>query len=323
MYFKVSQGDSSDMKCHFVPQGYLRRFTNEKNLLECCDLHRDYQITRTQATKTTAQIEDWYVLRKPQDTPALEYVGEKDIEEAFVSLYEKDLPAALDRLEHQSLTFADKELLARFVAIQLHRAPISREYYRQVKRQDAKQVLSREQTLQRNAEIARGFLGTLVSGITLEPFLMESTWMLVRRKGTTPFITSDNPIHAHNHPQNQNHLAQVQDLMAARGQSFSEAELKARKGGYSVSVSPQHVLYINTSLPRNSADTCVETGSWDEVRVQQYNDLVFRSCLSCVYTVTKEIALGYAQRHARGEIQNDLFVDDPFQEAVQGPIIAD
>ncbi|PTL75444.1 DUF4238 domain-containing protein [Vitiosangium sp. GDMCC 1.1324] len=307
------------MKCHFVPQGYLRRFTNEKNLLECCDLHRDYQPTRTQAPKVTAQIEDWYVLRKPQDTPALEYVGEKDIEEAFVSLYEKDLPAALDRLERQSLTSSDKELLARFVAIQLHRAPISREYYRQVKRQDAKQELSREQALQRNAEIAHGFLGTLVSGMTLEPFLMESTWMLVRRRGATPFITSDNPILVQNHPQNQNYLAQVQDWLAARGQSFSDAESKARKGAYCVSVSPQHVLYINTSLPRNPADTSVETGSWDAARVQQYNDLVFRSCLSCVYTVTKELALSYAQRHERGEIQNDLFVDDPFQEAGGGP----
>lgn len=303
------------MKCHFVPQGYLRRFRNSQNLLECVDLHHPHELTRMKATKTTAQLEDWYVVRPLDEVPSLQGFPEKDLEERFQNLYETDLTPALDRLERRAITMEDKKLLARFVSIQLHRPPISRDYYRRMQAAPSDTMRTPEEELRRSGEILLGFIGTLMSGGSLEPYLLQSKWVLVRSEGGTPFITSDNPITVQKHPPNQNAFEDLRAALDELGLGMSEGEAQARQSAYCVSVSPRHVLYINTSLPRLADDLTVHPGRWDAGRVQQYNDLVFRSCLSCAYTVTKELAKDYAARYASGDISNDLFVDDPFGEA--------
>lgn len=298
------------MRCHFVPQSYLRRLLNSENKLECFDFHREFDPTKAKAAKSTSQIEDWYVLKDIDQVPGLELVDEKQIENEFQRLFENDLTGALDRLEAGVLRVEDKKKLAAFVAFQLHRVPISRGYYRDVQRRRG-QPLTREEQAQVNAHVVHGFLGTAISAFGLEPFLLKSVWMLVRADAAVPFITSDNPIGVGKHPSNMSFV----DELTRRG--VSGPELEARRSAYVVTVSPRHVLYVNTSIPAGSADTLVLRGKWDERRVREYNDSVFRSCLSCAYTVTREMAEEYSRRVRAGDITNDLFVDDPWGEAMR------
>ncbi|MGE0763739.1 MAG: DUF4238 domain-containing protein [Bdellovibrionales bacterium] len=301
------------MKCHFVPQSYLRRFLNSKNLLECFDLFRLPDETRTnsnpakpKATKSTAQLEDWYVLKAIDQVPSLKFFGEKRIEEDFQRLFENDLTLALNRLEGKVLTPEDKETIANFMAFQLHRAPISRKYYQQAQATDLTK-LTDEEKMKRNAEIIHGFIGTAISALTLAPFLKKSKWVLIHAEGTTPFITSDNPVNVNGHPKNMSRLTELK-----KSKKMSEPENRARRTAYIISVSPAHALYINTSQEVEENDVVLTKGRWDSGRVQQYNDLVFRSCLSCVYSNDKNQIENYVRRFQAGEISQDLFVDNPW-----------
>jgi hypothetical protein len=67
-----------------------------KASLECFDFQRKYLPTKAKATKTTTQLEDWYVLTGIDDLPNLsDMVGEEQIEEEYQRLFEKDLTGSL------------------------------------------------------------------------------------------------------------------------------------------------------------------------------------------------------------------------------------
>jgi hypothetical protein len=304
------------MKCHFVPQSYLKRFLNKNNKLETFDLFRvpDSKQPKNRpvvdkATKITAQIEDWYVLHGIDDLPSFDFIGnEKRIEEDFQKLFENDLTSSLNNLEKGCITVEDKEVIARFVAFQLHRVPVSRSYYREIQKNLEVDKLSKEEKLLRAANIVQSFLATSISGLTLYPYLMKSKWVLLENRSNTPFITSDNPVMISNHPSNMDYLSS-----ALKHENIEGPELDARKTAYNVAISPLKILYINTSMPTNKDDVEILNGHWaSDEKVTFFNDLVFRSSLSCIYSNQKKIIEEYHKRFLSKEILPDLFVDDPW-----------
>lgn len=303
------------MKCHFVPQSYLKRFLNSDNLLECFDLFRtpsdnkpNANPIKTKPAKKTAQIEDWYILHAINEIPSLDFSGEKRIEEDFQRIFENDLTPSLDRLENKTLTKEDKDTIAHFIAFQLHRVPVSRSYYREMQLGVDIDQMSNEEKAQKVAETIQGFIATSISGLTLAPFLSESKWLLLENRTDTPFVTSDNPVQLSNHPSNMDHLH-----LLLQQRQVSGPELAARQTAYTISLSPKKLLYINTSMPTEPDDVKIFGGYWDsKEKVKAFNDLVFRSSLSCIYSNNKSIIEEYHRRFASGEIKADLFVDDPW-----------
>ena len=306
------------MKCHFVPQSYLKRFANSDNKLESFDLFKVPDAERpknrpvdTKSTKTTAQIKDWYILYGVDDLPSIQLFGEKRIEEDFQKLFENDLTNAFNNLENGIISYEEKAAIARFASFQLHRVPISRSYYRQMQKDAALLTsITPEERLQRDINIIKGFIATSISGFTLHPYLMKSKWVLLENRSRIPFITSDNPIMISNHPSNMDYLH-----LALKNQVIEGPELSARKSAYSFSISPKKILYINTSMPTDDNDINIFKAHWaDDEKVLSFNDLIFRSCLSCIYSNKKALIEEYHSRFISNDIAADLFIDNPWGE---------
>lgn len=290
---------------------------NSDNRLETFDLFRMPSNDRPKncplidkPTRITSQIEDWYVIRGIDDFPSLEFFGEKRIEEDFQKLFENDLTSSLNNLEEGEISFKEKEVISRFVAFQLHRTPISRSYYKEMQEGIDFENMSKEERILRSANIIKGFIETSISGFSLHPYLMRSKWCLLENRSKTPFITSDNPIIMSDHPSNLNFLS----VMNKAGEIVGP-ELSARETAYSITISPSKMLYINTSAPTDESDCVMFRGFWDLAdKVKVFNDLIFRSCLSCIYSNKKAVLECYHGRFKGREISQDLFVDDPWRK---------
>lgn len=299
-----------NMRCHFVPQSYLKRFknkgTNHLYLLDVTQSNRAKVVVKS--PKDIAQIFNWYILPESKKR----YGMESDrIENDYPSLFEKHLASALSNLENNSLTALNKATIARFVSFTLHRVPVSREYFANAPK--AKSDLPQDQNeierMEKLFQTLQMHISTYISGETLFPYLMESEWILIKNKNDLEFLTSDNPIITRGHSKTVLNFVEILKAL-----DISKPELRARETGYCVTISPKSVLYINTAAPIPEDNLGVSSSLWDNDRVTQYNDNVVKQSLSSIISNNKTLLKSYERQVQEGEITNSEFIDDPWND---------
>lgn len=296
-----------NMRCHFVPQSYIKRFKDTHDGSHLYTLKvtpgADCKVI-TKSPENVAQIYNWYISKDLQNRYEID---SDQIENDYCSLFESELPSALNDLEAGKMNHAAKETIARFISYTLHRVPISREYYQKAPKakKDLPASVSEDNELVKMGETILMHLGTVLSGEDLYQYLMSSEWWLVRNKGVLPFISSDNPVIMKSHPGTslKNPLS-----------PGKVSEIRARQTGYCISVSPKYVLYINTGLVKEKEDVFVMSGAWDDERTKIYNDIVLKQSLSTIYSNSKNLLEKYQIEINAGIITNNEFIDDPWKE---------
>ncbi len=175
---------------HYVPQFYLRKFTNSEGKLEIlnCELRK---VVLSRTPKSVCNEEYFYsVHNKKDDISQKIEKALQNVEDKISKLYDGIVARIIDCRE---ITSYDKLIISTFMSMQYLRGPYMR---KQIKRMDESlqtQLAERGTVLER-ADNNIIHLRLLDEMEGFRNLLFHKDWLIYISKSSKKFVTSDNPV---------------------------------------------------------------------------------------------------------------------------------